>query len=43
MNAGGVITDFDNGSEWINGKEAIATNGKIHGEMIEVIKKALKQ
>lgn len=35
--AGGTVTDFNNGSNYIFGKQILAT-GKIHQEMLEVLK-----
>ncbi|MDP2689223.1 MAG: inositol monophosphatase family protein, partial [Deltaproteobacteria bacterium] len=37
--AGGAITDFKGGEFSIHGKECLASNGLIHGEMLEVLKK----
>jgi len=37
--AGGTVTDFRGGSLDIYGKEILATNGRIHGEMIKVLRK----
>ena len=37
--AGGRVTDFRGGSLDIYGKEILATNGRIHGEMIKVLRK----
>jgi len=36
--AGAVVTDFSNQLFTIDQKEILATNGKIHGEMLEVLK-----
>ena len=41
--AGGVVTDFT-GKGWkLEGKNVLATNGKIHAPMIEVLKKNLRE
>jgi len=37
--AGGVVTDFYGKTLDVNGKETLATNGKIHEEMIRVLQK----
>ena len=37
--AGGVVTDFKGGEDFIFGREIIAANG-IHGEMLEVIQQS---
>jgi myo-inositol-1(or 4)-monophosphatase len=39
LEAGGVVTTFDGGSFSIYGKEILATNGLIHGEMMAVLGK----
>lgn len=33
--AGGLVTDFTSGANYVNGREIIATNGKIHKEFSE--------
>ncbi len=40
--AGGFTSDFDGGKNYIFGKEILATNGRIHAEMLSLIKKRLK-
>lgn len=35
--AGGTVTDFKGGSDFIFGKELIATNGKVHQEVLDII------
>jgi myo-inositol-1(or 4)-monophosphatase len=35
--AGGRVTDFQGGSFDVFGRDTLASNGKIHGEMIEVL------
>lgn len=35
--AGGTVTDFQGGSDFIFGKSLIATNGKLHQEVLEII------
>jgi myo-inositol-1(or 4)-monophosphatase len=42
MEAGGKVSDFKNGSNFIFGKQILAT-GKIHKEMLEVISDYHKQ
>jgi len=35
--AGGKIFDFGGGSDWLHGKEIVATNGKLSQEVLEVV------
>ncbi|MDO9511549.1 MAG: inositol monophosphatase family protein [Bacteroidales bacterium] len=35
--AGGVCTDFIGGTDYINGKRLVASNGKIHNDLLDVI------
>jgi myo-inositol-1(or 4)-monophosphatase len=37
--AGGPVTDFGNGDDWLFGEELLASNGHIHGELIGPIGK----
>jgi myo-inositol-1(or 4)-monophosphatase len=37
--AGGKVTDFNNRSWQIGGREILATNGKVHSDLLEIIKK----
>ena len=37
--AGGTVTDFRNGDEWLFGEALVASNGHIHGELIGPIGK----
>jgi myo-inositol-1(or 4)-monophosphatase len=37
--AGGTVTDFGNGDDWLFGEELVASNGRIHGELIRPIGK----
>lgn len=37
--AGGIITDFHNGENYLFGQEILATNTKIHTQMLEIIEK----
>lgn len=37
--AGGRVTDFRGGPLDIYGQQILATNGRIHGEMIRVLRK----
>ena len=37
--AGGVVTDFSGGPLDIYGKETLASNGRIHEEMVKVLKR----
>lgn len=40
--AGGKVTDFKGGREYIFGEEILATNGRIHEELIEVVQQHFK-
>jgi len=35
--AGGIVSDFSGGEDWLSGKSIIAANPKVYGEMLEVI------
>jgi myo-inositol-1(or 4)-monophosphatase len=37
--AGGVVTDFQGGPLDIYGQETLASNGRIHGEMVGVLER----
>lgn len=37
QNAGGMITDFSGGKEWLSGKEVLATNGRMHSQLLRII------
>jgi len=37
--AGGTVTDFRNGGDWLFGEELVASNGAIHQELIRPIGK----
>ena len=37
--AGGNVTDFRGGNNFLHGGELCASNGKIHAEMLEVVQK----
>lgn len=39
MNAGGKVTDYKGGNEFYNGREVLASNGKLHSELLKVIGK----
>ena len=39
-NAGGIVTDFTGGTNFIFGKELVATNSFIHPEFMDVLKKS---
>ncbi|MDD5434175.1 MAG: inositol monophosphatase family protein, partial [Nitrospira sp.] len=41
--AGGKLSDYKGGEFSIYGKETVASNGKIHEEMIEVLRKGIRQ
>lgn len=40
--AGGIIADFKEGSEWLFGKEIIGTNALIHREFMQIIEKSFR-
>lgn len=40
--AGGKVCDFKGGNNYVFGKEMVATNGHIHDEFMEVVKKYMK-
>ena len=35
--AGGTVTDFVNGGDWLFGEEIVASNGPIHDELTATI------
>ncbi|MGZ3652995.1 MAG: inositol monophosphatase family protein, partial [Bdellovibrionota bacterium] len=35
--AGGKVSSYDGGPVTLDGKELLATNGKIHGEMMKIL------
>ncbi len=35
--AGGVVTDFGGGENWFEGREVLASNGKIHDSLLETL------
>jgi myo-inositol-1(or 4)-monophosphatase len=39
QNAGGTVTDFRSGGEFIFGKEIVATNGTVHREFMNSLKR----
>jgi myo-inositol-1(or 4)-monophosphatase len=40
--AGGKVSDFKNGHEFLNGGEILASNGQIHDTMLNAIHQQLK-
>ncbi len=38
QNAGGTVTDFRGGEEFVTGKEVLATNGVLHGKLLEIVR-----
>lgn len=40
QNAGGRISDYQGGREWESGMHVLATNGRVHDEMISLINKS---
>ena len=36
--AGGVVTDFRGGADFYSGREVLATNGKIHSQLLEIVR-----
>jgi myo-inositol-1(or 4)-monophosphatase len=41
--AGGIVTDFDGGGNYVFGKEIIAANPKVHPELLQMIQKYIAQ
>ena len=39
MNAGGKVTDYSGGENFYSGREVLATNGKVHEELLKVVGK----
>ena len=39
--AGGMTTDFSGGDTYLDGREVLASNGRIHGQLLEVIGKSI--
>jgi myo-inositol-1(or 4)-monophosphatase len=37
MNAGGKVTDFSNGDSFYSGQEVLASNGKLHQDLLNII------
>ena len=37
-NAGGKVTDFDGGDDYESGRQIVASNGKIHGFLLKILK-----
>jgi myo-inositol-1(or 4)-monophosphatase len=37
--AGGMVTDFEGGPNEMNGSRIVASNGHVHREMLEIIRK----
>lgn len=37
MQAGGRLSDFNNGDEWTSGEEVVASNGRMHEEMLGLL------
>ncbi|MBU0489681.1 MAG: inositol monophosphatase [Bacteroidetes bacterium] len=40
--AGGSVSDFGGGENWLHGREILATNGKVHKEFLEVIRESFR-
>lgn len=38
MNAGGVVTDYQGGSDWYSGHQVLATNGKLHEILLDIVR-----
>jgi myo-inositol-1(or 4)-monophosphatase len=38
MQAGGKVTDFDGGDTFYSGHQVLATNGKLHNQLLEVVR-----
>ena len=39
MNAGGQVTDFGGGADFYSGKEVLATNGRLHPALMDIVRK----
>lgn len=39
MNAGGMLTDFEGHADCYSGRQVLATNGKLHGELLDILQK----
>jgi len=39
MQAGGKVTDFEGGDTFYSGHQVLATNGKLHNQLLDVVKK----
>jgi myo-inositol-1(or 4)-monophosphatase len=39
MNAGGQVTDFSGGADFYSGKEVLATNGRLHQALMDIVRK----
>jgi myo-inositol-1(or 4)-monophosphatase len=39
MNAGGQVTDFSGGADFYCGKEVLATNGRLHQALMDIVRK----
>lgn len=37
--AGGLVTDFKDGDDYIYGEQLVASNGHFHGELLKIIQK----
>ena len=39
--AGGTVTDYAGADKlWQSGRQVLATNGKVHGQMVDIISKS---
>ena len=41
--AGGKVTDFKGGEDFLHGREIVASNGAFHGEFLEVFRNGIKE
>ena len=39
MNAGGMLSDFEGGSNYYSGLQVLASNGKLHAELLRILQK----
>jgi len=39
MQAGGKVSDFEGGDTFYSGHQVLATNGKLHNQLVEIIRK----
>ncbi|MBI4179459.1 inositol monophosphatase [bacterium] len=40
--AGGLVSDFGNGDDWLYGRSILASNGRVHGPLLRVVRRTGK-